>query len=230
MNIVIVTQKPIQVLNLIYLLGGIDVFPSAIIAVKPGNVSTDHGLIDEYTDSISALKLQCNILAIPLHIVEKVSSDETINLLMSLKIDLILSLVDEILKENFIKTSIHGVVSAHGGILPNYRGVDCISWSILNNDDHRVGITAQLIDAGVDTGEIIDTQTINLSSVKPCTLNELHRKIFYKCKLFSFVRAVEMLVNNGNINSKKQNILEGKQYFSMHHRLREIVENKLNII
>ena len=80
------------------------------------------------------------------------------------------------------------------------------------------------------TGEIIDTQTINLSSVKPCTLNELHRKIFYKCKLFSFVRAVEMLVNNGNINSKKQNILEGKQYFSMHHRLREIVEKKLNII
>jgi len=40
----------------------------------------------------------------------------------------------------------------------------------------------------------------------------------------------EMLVNNGNINTKKQNILEGKQYFSMHHRLREIVENKLNII
>ena len=34
MNIVIVSQKPIQTLNLIYLLGGIDVFPSAIVIVK----------------------------------------------------------------------------------------------------------------------------------------------------------------------------------------------------
>ena len=31
MNIVIVSQKPIQSLNLIYLLGGIDVFPSAVV-------------------------------------------------------------------------------------------------------------------------------------------------------------------------------------------------------
>ena len=35
MNIVIVSQKPIQSLNLIYLLGGIDVFPSAVVIVKP---------------------------------------------------------------------------------------------------------------------------------------------------------------------------------------------------
>jgi methionyl-tRNA formyltransferase len=230
MNVVIVTQKPIQTLSLMYLLGGIDVFPSTIIAVKSRQNNISNDLTSEYEESINALKFQCNILAIPLYLVESASSDETINLLISLKIDLILSLVtDVILKENFIKTSRHGVVSSHGGVLPNYRGVDCLRWAVLNNDD-RVGITTQLIDAGVDTGEIIDIQSIDLSSVKPCTIHDLDKKIFYRYKLFSFVRAVEMLVRVGKINTKQQQLSDGKQYFYMHRKLREIVEKKLDII
>jgi methionyl-tRNA formyltransferase len=230
MNIVIVTQKPIQTISLLYLLGGIDVFPIAIIAVKPCQNNISNDLTNEYVASINALKFQCNILTIPLFLVEDVSSSETINLLDTLKIDLILSIIsDVILKDNFIKTSRHGVVSLHGGILPNYRGVDCLRWAVLNGDN-RVGITTQLIDAGVDTGGIVNTQSIDLSIMKPCTIQDLDKIIFYRYKLFSFVRAVEMLVEDGKINTKQQQLSDGKQYFYMHHRLREIVEKKLNII
>ena len=35
MNIIIVSQKPIQTLNLLYLLGGINIFPTSVIIVKP---------------------------------------------------------------------------------------------------------------------------------------------------------------------------------------------------
>jgi folate-dependent phosphoribosylglycinamide formyltransferase PurN len=228
MNIVIVTQKPIQTLNLIYLLGGAGVFPGAIIAIKPGHVSADYGLVDEYTESINALKLQCDILSIPLHTVENLTSNKVIDLLTSLKIDLILSLIAEILNEEFIKTSRYGVVSSHGGILPSYRGVDCIKWAILNDDNNQVGVTTQLIDQGVDTGEIIDTHTIDLTSARPCKVSDLSREIFYKYKLPSFVDVVKALIKNGRIDAKKQNALDGRQYFSMHYKLCEIVEKKLN--
>jgi folate-dependent phosphoribosylglycinamide formyltransferase PurN len=228
MNIVIVTQKPIQALNLIYLLGGIDVFPGAIIAIKPGRVSADCRLVDEYTESINALKLQCDILSIPLHIVESLTSNKVIDLLTSLKIDLILSLIAEILNEEFIKTSRYGVVSSHGGVLPSYRGVDCTKWAILNNDNNQVGVTTQLIDQGVDTGEIIDIHTIDLTIARPCKVSDLSREIFYKYKLPSFVNVVRMLIKNGRIDARKQNALDGRQYFSMHYKLCEVVEKKLN--
>ena len=47
MRIVIVTQKPIQALNLICLLGGIDYFPSAVISVPVGDNYEKIGLLDE---------------------------------------------------------------------------------------------------------------------------------------------------------------------------------------
>ena len=117
MNIVIVSQKPIQTLNLIYLLGGIDVFPSAIVIVKPSQNNITKDLLNEYSEAtVNTLKLQCDVLNIPLHKVNKVTSDDTINLLNKLNIDLILLVVlDLIVKDKFLNTSKHGVISSHGG-------------------------------------------------------------------------------------------------------------------
>ena len=76
MNIVIVSQKPIQTLNLIYLLGGIDVFPSAIVIVKPSQNNITKDLLNEYSEAtVNTLKLQCDVLNIPLHKVNKVTSE-----------------------------------------------------------------------------------------------------------------------------------------------------------
>ena len=60
MNIVIVSQKPIQTLNLIYLLGGINVFPSAIVIVKPSLNNITKNLLNEYSEAtVNTLQLQC---------------------------------------------------------------------------------------------------------------------------------------------------------------------------
>lgn len=228
MNIVIVSQKPIQTIKMLYLLGSIDVFPSAVVLVKPSKNHISKELLDDYSSySVSTLEFQCNVLNIPLYKVDKAQDTNTINLLKSLKIDLILQLVlDVIVKNDFISTSKHGVISSHGGILPKYRGVDCTKWCILNNEK-EVGISTILLNSGVDTGDIISKGLVNIKDEKPCTISDLEKKMYYRYKLFAYLDPVQQLLTKGFIDVKKQNIKDGNQYFSMHPKLSSLVDDVL---
>tara|TARA_B100000989_G_scaffold50276_1_gene33243 strand:+ start:19262 stop:19969 length:708 start_codon:yes stop_codon:yes gene_type:complete len=225
MNIVIVSQKPIQVIKLIYLLGSIDVFPSAVVIVKPSRNHIAKDLLDDYSaNTVSTLDFQCKVLNISLYKVDNVINSKTINLLKSLKIDLILQVVlDVIVNNDFISTSKYGVVSSHGGILPKYRGVDCSKWCVLNNEK-EVGVSTILLNTGVDTGNIISKGKVNIKKELPCTISELEKKIYYRHKLFAYLNPVKQLINNGKIRFKKQKINEGCQYFSMHPKLEVLVD------
>ncbi len=52
-----------------------------------------------------------------------------------------------------------GIVNSHFSLLPKLRGADPITWSIINGDD-RTGVSLMLIDAGMDTGQLIAQQEI----------------------------------------------------------------------
>ncbi len=58
-----------------------------------------------------------------------------------------------ILRAALLKTPSIGVLNAHPGILPKYRGASCCEWAIYNNDP--VGVTAHFMDEGVDSGPIL---------------------------------------------------------------------------
>lgn len=47
-----------------------------------------------------------------------------------------------------------GCVNVHGSLLPKYRGAGPIQWAIINGDQ-ETGITTILMDAGMDTGDIL---------------------------------------------------------------------------
>ena len=225
MNIVIVSQKPLQVIKLIYLLGSIDIFPSAIVIVKPSKNHIAKDLLDDYSKyTVSALEFQCKILKISLFKVNNIKDSKTINLLRRLKIDLMLQVVlDVILNNDLINTSKYGVVSSHGGVLPKYRGVDCTKWSVLNNEK-EVGVSTIFLNSGVDTGDIISIGKVNIKKELPCTISELEKKIYYRHKLFAYLNPVKQLINKGKIRFKKQKINESCQYFSMHPKLSGLVD------
>jgi len=67
----------------------------------------------------------------------------------------------EILTSQAFEAPRLGVVNAHPGILPKYRGCTAVEWSIHNGDP--VGVTAHLIDEGIDTGPVLATRTISLN-------------------------------------------------------------------
>lgn len=54
------------------------------------------------------------------------------------------------------------VFNAHPAILPGFRGVDVVRWTLRAGEP--VGATIHLVDRGVDTGGILRTETIDIRS------------------------------------------------------------------
>jgi methionyl-tRNA formyltransferase len=52
-----------------------------------------------------------------------------------------------------------GNINVHGSLLPKYRGAAPIQWAIANGET-ETGVTTMLLDAGVDTGDILLSQRI----------------------------------------------------------------------
>jgi methionyl-tRNA formyltransferase len=72
------------------------------------------------------------------------------DLLRSLKCDVGLHAANVIYREPTISAFRLGILNAHIGILPKYRGRSVAEWSILQGDP--TGVTVFFIDPGIDTG------------------------------------------------------------------------------
>src|SRR5262249_62265996 len=67
----------------------------------------------------------------------------------------------EILKPIALEAPRLGVLNVHPGILPKYRGSSAVEWSLFNGDP--VGVTAHIMDAGIDTGPIVQIKRVDIS-------------------------------------------------------------------
>jgi hypothetical protein len=54
-------------------------------------------------------------------------------------------------------------INIHAGITPFYRGVHGLYWALYNNDKERGGVTLHYVDAGIDTGNIISQEIVDIS-------------------------------------------------------------------
>jgi methionyl-tRNA formyltransferase len=60
-----------------------------------------------------------------------------------------------ILPEAVLSATRLGFVNVHASLLPKYRGAAPIAWAIVNGET-ETGITLMLLDAGMDTGDMLD--------------------------------------------------------------------------
>jgi len=67
----------------------------------------------------------------------------------------------KIIPKNILDIPRHGSVNAHGSLLPKYRGASPIQTAIVNGEE-KTGITLILMDAGMDTGDILKQQEIEI--------------------------------------------------------------------
>lgn len=63
-----------------------------------------------------------------------------------------------IYRRAFLDRFARGVLNAHIGLLPRYRGRSVLEWSILHGDE--TGITVFVIDEGIDTGPIVHRRPV----------------------------------------------------------------------
>lgn len=94
----------------------------------------------------------CEILDIPYRRLPH-NSEQTVQLLMAERIDVVLIGGARILKSRVIEAPTIGIVNFHPGLIPEIRGLDALKWSVYRGVPP--GVTAHLIDERVDAGRIL---------------------------------------------------------------------------
>ncbi|MFW6010907.1 MAG: methionyl-tRNA formyltransferase [Desulfosalsimonas sp.] len=86
---------------------------------------------------------------------ESVNTEKFFNQLSELRPDLfVVAAFGHILPKRLLELPRMGAVNLHASLLPKYRGPSPIHWAIINGET-ETGVTGMLMDAGLDTGEIL---------------------------------------------------------------------------
>jgi len=80
----------------------------------------------------------------------------------------------QILSEEILSIPKVACINVHASLLPKYRGSACLQAPILNGDK-ETGVTIMLMDKGLDTGDILRQEKINLDGSE--TLEIVHDKL-----------------------------------------------------
>lgn len=67
----------------------------------------------------------------------------------------------KILPKELLEIPRLGCINVHGSLLPKYRGAAPIQWAILNGDK-KTGITTMYMDVGMDTGDMILKEEVDI--------------------------------------------------------------------
>ena len=89
-------------------------------------------------------------------------NEEFIEKIKNINPDLIVVVAyGKIIPKEILDIPRYGCVNVHGSLLPNYRGAAPIQWSVLNGDK-ETGITTMYMDEGMDTGDIILQEKVEI--------------------------------------------------------------------
>lgn len=88
--------------------------------------------------------------------VSNANGAEAVALLRSLRPEVVVVNGTRILKGRVLTSLDCPFINTHLGITPSYRGVHGGYWALAYGDINNFGATVHLVDAGVDTGDVID--------------------------------------------------------------------------
>jgi methionyl-tRNA formyltransferase len=105
--------------------------------------------------SFSPVKEAALRLELTVHQPEKIRSADQVSKLRELAPDIIIVVgYGQIIPQSIIDIPQFGIVNVHASLLPKYRGAAPIQWAIANGET-VTGVTTMLINAGLDTGDIL---------------------------------------------------------------------------
>lgn len=120
---------------------------------------------------VKELALKHNL---PVIQVQNFKNESDVNYLENLKPDIIVIVAfGMILPQKILSIPAYGAINIHASILPKYRGASPIQYALLNGDS-VTGVTSFLLDAGIDTGNILLQKEI------PITLTDDYESLINK--------------------------------------------------
>ncbi|MFK7049193.1 Methionyl-tRNA formyltransferase [Flavobacterium columnare] len=119
----------------------------------------------------------CNSNNIIFYRLENFRDDNFLNLIRVINPDLVVVChFQKLFSKDLIIIPKFGCINLHPSLLPFYRGMSPQHWPIINGDV-RTGITVHFIDEGVDTGDIILQEQIDIDGKD--TVYDLQNKMKY---------------------------------------------------
>lgn len=105
----------------------------------------------------------------------------------------------KILPKDILEISKYGCINVHASLLPKYRGAAPIQWAILNGDK-KTGVTTMYMDIGMDTGDMILKQEVEIGE------DETTGELWDRLKVIGGKLLVETLkqIENGTVKREKQ--------------------------
>lgn len=145
------------------------------------------------------VKVLASQYGIPVYQYNKIKI-EGVEDLKSLDADLFITCAfGQILSQEILDIPKMGVINIHASLLPKYRGASPIHFAILNGEK-TTGITIMKTDIGIDTGDILLQDAINIKDDETCG------QLFDRLSVLgaeSIIKALE-LIESGNANFTKQ--------------------------
>ena len=132
---------------------------------------------------------------------ERLSKEpEMINKIAQLNPDLIVTCAfGQILPQSLLDIPKYGTINVHGSLLPKYRGAAPIQWAIINGDK-KTGITTMFTELGLDTGDILLKDEVNIDL--DMTAGELH-DIMSELGAKTLIKTIKAL-EDGTLKRTKQ--------------------------
>jgi methionyl-tRNA formyltransferase len=139
---------------------------------------------------------------------KNVNAPEFVESIRKFGADLGLSIAfNQILRPPVLATTRLGFVNFHAGKLPHFRGRNIINWAIINGES-EIGMTAHLIDEGIDTGDILLQRTLPIGWTD--TYGDLLGRVVARFPEF-VIQAVRMIGSN-EITTQPQSHIAGTYF------------------
>lgn len=168
------------------------------------------GVLDSDDERIARL-YRSNHFNIPFYEVANHNDNSCTQLVKELGIDCLVNAgTPRRLTSVILKSTKHGILNIHPGLLPDYRGCSAVEWAIYNDDP--IGVTAHFMDGSYDTGPIVDSKVCVIE--KHIKDYKLIRRIVYRDMCQMAGRAIQLVRNNGIVpeQAKKQEEGAGKYW------------------
>jgi methionyl-tRNA formyltransferase len=151
----------------------------------------------------------------------RLGDDDVLSFVREHDTDIAILVGADIVPARFLALPRVGTINPHYGLLPGYRGMNVTEWSIY--EGRPVGVTVHLVDAGIDTGDLLMRETIPLAPGETFeSLRTKHQQVAAELLVRSAVA-----LRDGTAERTPQSAAEGRQFYRMHPALRAAAERRL---
>ena len=125
--------------------------------------------------SVSPVKAAALEMGLPLYQPEKVRAKDFVQTVREMAPEIIVvAAFGQIIPQRMLDIPPRGCINVHGSLLPRWRGAAPMQYALMAGDA-ETGVTTMMMDAGLDTGDILQQASLDLTVITD--LGELEAKL-----------------------------------------------------